>query len=294
LGNIFSFPEPISPSSSSSSRSFPERVVKSLSDRTRRARWIARKCFFLLIVACPECGHAETQRVGPVDLKINLNDIDIPLVVRGALDVSSAKGDFNINGEIAASFLTSDLRSAIISISAKVLPAKIPTPACELLLNRISSIEVSSKDNEADVDATFHLSLQHCGPLNNGDSEANLKIAVIAKVAKGNRLTWTIPRRPELDIPRSWWYLLNLAKGNPNDYARNSLQQLLDEHGAVEIPPIQAVRTALQGANFDGDKNTLSFRIKGDAHADGRELTPILVEILRKSAPLNFTIPKFQ
>jgi hypothetical protein len=238
------------------------------------------------------CALAETLPVGPLDWTVRVNDVDIPLTLKGAADINTAKGDFNVNGEITVSSATSKLRDEILAVSATILPVRIPTPACTLLLNRISPLEISSKDNEADIDATAHLSLR-CGLINSDDTEAKLKLAVIAKVLKGNRLSWSIPRRPELGIPNLWWFFLNLAKGNPNDYARNILQQLLNDHGTIQLPAIDDVRAALQGANFDGDKNTISFRVKGDAHSNGAKLASLLAEFL-KTQKFSFTVPKPQ
>jgi len=239
------------------------------------------KC--LLLLAFIGCAHADMLPVGPVDLTVRVNDVDIPLVLKGAADVNTSKGDFNVNGEVTASATTSKLRDEMLAIASKLLPVKFSIPLCTITITRISSLNVSSKDAEADVDVGFHF-LQVCAIFRE-ELDATAKLAVVAKVLKGNRLSWTVPRNPELKIPGLGAFL-------SEKHARELLQGFLDQH-IIQIPAIDGVRAALQGANFDGDKNTLSFRIKADAHTDGAKLTSLLAQYL-KTQDFNFTIPKFQ
>jgi hypothetical protein len=244
----------------------------------------AAKCFFLLL-ACIGYAHAEMQPVGPVDVTVRVDDVDIPLVLKGALDVNTAKGDFNVNGKITVSSATSKLRDGVIGISAKFFPFSIPLPICALSITRISSFDISStsKDGEAVIDVGLHLA-QDC--FGHRESEGKVKLAVIPKVLKGNRLSWNVPRDPELDL-RGLAHLLR------KEQARKIIQDFLDKHGTIQIPAVDGVRSSLQGAAFEGDKDTLSFRINADAHTDGAKLTSLLAQYL-KTQNFNFTIPKLQ
>jgi hypothetical protein len=230
------------------------------------------------------CALAEPLPVGPLDLTVRVNDVDIPLTLKGAADINTAKGDFNVNGEITVSSATSKLHDEILAIAGKLLPVKFSIPLCTLTITRISSLAFSSKDAEADVDVGFHF-LQACAIFHE-EFDATAKLAVVAKVLKGNRLSWTVPRNPELHIP-------GLGSFLSEKNARKLLQDFLDKKGIVQLPAIDGVRAALQGANFDGDKNTLSFRIKGDAHTGGAKLTSLLAEFL-KTQKFSFTVPKPQ
>jgi hypothetical protein len=242
----------------------------------------AAKCFFLL-VACIGYARAEMQPVGPVDVTVRVDNVDIPLVLKGTLDVNTANGDFNVTGKITASSASSKLRDEIIAISAKFFPFKIPLPVCALSITRISSLDISSKDNEADFDVGLHL-VQDC--FGHKESEGKVKVAVVPQISKGSRLSWNVPRDPELD-------LRGLAGLLSKQQARKIVQDFLDKHATIQIPAVDGVRSALQGANFEGDKETLSFRIIADAHTNGAKLTSLLAQYL-KTQNFSFTIPKLQ
>jgi hypothetical protein len=244
----------------------------------------AVKCFFL-VFACIGYAGAETLPVGPVDLTVRVNDVDIVLVLKGVADVNTAKGDFNINGEVTASSATSKLRDEVLAVAGKFLPIKFKKLLCTFTINRISSLDLSSKDGEADADVGFHF-VQSCPIISDQEFDATAKLALVAKVLKGNRLSWIVPRNPELHIP-------GLGSNLSGQSARELLQGFLDKDGIIQIPPIDGVRAALQGANFDGDKNTLSFRIKADAHTDAAKLTSLLAQFL-KTQKFSITIPKSQ
>jgi hypothetical protein len=248
-------------------------------------------CCAAVFLLLGQRSFAEFQRVGPIDLLARVNGVEVPIALKGTLSVDSSRGDFNANGEITASSSTAKLRDEIIMISATILPFRIPTPRCKLLLKQISALTLGSKDNEAQIEATFRASLEDCTLfLDDPDREVKLKLAVIAAATNGSLLRWRVVRRPEMNIPTTWWGLMRLAKGNPEDYARNSIQHLLDSHASIEIPKSGNIRAALQGAKFDGDKDTLSFLIKGDLHTDGSRMTSIILQLLQ-TVPLNFTIP---
>lgn len=178
----------------------------------------------------------------------------------------------NANLDFKLSSPTSPLTSSIVAILKTLLPIKIPTPKCSLLVTDIPSVSVSSKDNEADIDAAVVMALRECAIFNREDVNVRISVAVIAAASPPNQIKWKIVRQPVLGIPNSWFIVLELAEGSPQQV----LQHFLDSYASINLPSIKGIRAAVQGANFDGDQNNLSFRIKADAHANGTDLTSLL------------------
>lgn len=210
---------------------------------------------------------AESEHVGPLSVAAHVNGVEISSGVDGTLGIDTAKGDFNANLDFKLSSPTSPLTTSIVAILKTLLPIKIPTPKCSLLVTDISSVSVSSKDNEADIDAAVVMALRECAIFNREDVNVRISVAVIAAASPPNQIKWKIVRQPVLGIPNSWFIVLELTEGSPQQV----LQHFLDSYASIDLPSIKGIRAAVQGANFDGDQNNLSFRIKADAHANGTD-----------------------
>jgi hypothetical protein len=57
-------------------------------------------------------------------------------------------------------------------------------------------------------------------------------------------------------------------------------QNFLDENGVISLPTNPGVQATLQGARFDGDVNTPSIFIRGDAHSSSPSLTALLAQTI--------------
>jgi len=217
---------------------------------------------------------AESEHVGPLSVAARVNGVEISSAIDGTLGIDTAKGDFNANLDFKLSSPTSPLTTSIVAIL--MLPIKIPTPKCSLLIKDIPSVSISSKDNEADIDAAVVMALRECAIFNREDVNVRISVAVIAAATPPNQIKWKIVRQPVLGIPSSWVIVLELTEGSPQQV----LQHFLDGYASINLPSIKGIRAAVQGVNFDGDQNNLSFRIKADAHANGTDLTSLLTLLI--------------
>jgi hypothetical protein len=120
------------------------------------------------------------------------------------------------------------------------------------------------------------MALRECAIFNREDVNVRISVAVIAAASPPNQIKWKIVRQPVLGIPNSWVIVLELTEGSPQQV----LQHFLDGYASINLPSIKGIRAAVQGANFDGDQNNLSFRIKADAHANGTDLTSLLTLLI--------------
>jgi hypothetical protein len=255
----------------------------------------ALRSFWILMLLGASYAFAEFERFGPITITPHVNTIDVPLTLNALIDVNSSKGDFNVKGEIVASSPTSQLGEKVIAISEKILPLQIPTSMCELWLNKVSRLNISSEDYEIRLDGSLIFSVQRCGFFNTADREIPLKLGIIAVTNPNNELRWKIVRRPDMILPTGWSTLISfLEQGNAADYVKDKLQKFLDDFAAIHIPTsITGVRTSLNGANFNGNTNILYLRVKGDVHSDGKNLATILAPYVNK-LPLEYSIRRGQ
>jgi hypothetical protein len=230
---------------------------------------------FVVLVVCligTRGVFAETEHVGPLSVAARVNGVELSSAIDGTLGINTAKGDFNANLDFKLSSPTLPLANGIVAILKTLLPIKIPTPKCSLLITDVLRVSVSSQDNEADIDGTVVMALRDCAVLNVEDVNVPISVAVIAAAGPPNQINWKIVRKPVLGIPASWFLVLAFTEGSPQQV----LQHFLDSYASINLPQIKGIRAAVQGANFDGDQHNLSFRIKGDAHANGVDLTLLL------------------
>ena len=207
------------------------------------------KLFILLLWTT--VSYAETQKVGPFDIVVKVNSIDIPLNAMGALDVNTARGDFNLKGDIVLSASTSQLRDSLVAISKTVLPIRLPTPKCELWINNVSYLEIESRDNEVRLDAVVQASLRHCYYVLNAENKnIPMKVAILASAQNGNTLQWKVLRTPELDLPILWNTAVRAAQGNPRDFAKNEFQKFLDTCCSLSVSLLKGIRTYYSGREF--------------------------------------------
>lgn len=259
----------------------------------RKMSWSGITKIILILsfsVGIASSAQARKELVGPVVLVPQVNDVEIPLDVKALVDVNSSKGDFNLIGEVIISSATLQLRDKIIALSEKILPQRIPTPICKLHLTQIPKLEIASVDYEARIEGIGRVSL-HCTGFNIEKRDVAFKLAILARPQPPNTLRWKIVRKPELDLPAILLTAMNITKGS--DYLENTIQNFLDTHGSIELPNFPGIRASLQGANFNGDTNTISFRIKGDVHADGKNFTQtIMLPLFKGLPPLKYSIPR--
>ena len=235
---------------------------------------------------------AEPQKLGPLDLRLQINKIDLAVVAQGLLDLNTAKGSFNANGQVTFSAPAAQLANEIMLISKTLLPQRIQISRCELWIREPSKLQLSAKDYEAQIDIDVPINLEVCLPGHVSDHNISVSIALIPKTVGDKRLGWKVVRPPRIDgIPATWWFFLQIYSGDPNKYFGDVIQKWLDAHALIEVPASSPVDASFQGANFDGNANTISFRIKGDAHADGKHATAMLLQYLTTKS-LEFNIPK--
>jgi hypothetical protein len=254
---------------------------------------IIRIAFAILVVCLAGARHAfaETEHVGPLSVAARVNGVELSPAVDGTLGIDTAKGDFNANLDFKLSSPTAPLTNSIVAILKTLLPIKIPTPKCSLLITDVLRVSVSSQDNEADVDGAVVMALRDCTVFNREDVNVPISIAVIAAASPPNQINWKIVRKPVLGVPASWFVVLELTEGSPQQV----LQHFLDGYASIKLPQIKGIRAAVQGANFDGDQHNLSFRIKGDAHANGVDLTSLLtrlVPLINSNLDFKVQLPK--
>lgn len=234
---------------------------------------------------------AESEHVGPLNLAVRVNGVELSPALDGTVAITTAKGDFNANLDLKLSSPTLSLANDFVAILKTLLPIKIPTPKCSLLITEVRNVSISSRDDkaEADIDAALVMALRSC-LLNRENVQVRLSVAVIPAANPPNQIKWKIVRQPVLELPESWFLALEITQGSPQQV----LQRLLDGY-AFTLPQIKGIRASVQGANFDGDQHNLSFRIKADAHASGVGMTSLLTQLLpllKSNLDFKFEQPK--
>jgi hypothetical protein len=188
-------------------------------------------------------------------------------------------------GEVVASAAASSLAAKAIALTKKFLPAKVISVAgCDLSILQIQKLDVSSKNNELYVSATALA--ESC--LFPHQSSVTLDIQLQPDITK-NKMGWKIMRLPTLGIPFSW-KVIAWVKGNPDKSAQEAVKNYLDAYATFTVPEFEGIRTSLQGANFAGDSNIVSFRVVADSHIDGPNATKLFADVLGKF-PLKFILP---
>jgi hypothetical protein len=230
---------------------------------------------------------AEPLKVGPWNIVVRVNSIEVPVMVAGSVDCTTARGDLNANGELTASIDAARLRDDAISILKALLPFSFQVSGRELTVEKVSSLEILEHDYEVDLTAKVIASIG--SSWFERSQEIGLKISAIPRVLAGKKLGWKLVRQAHVDLPRLWWVAMEITSGDPNKIAGEAIQKWLDEHASFDVPSISGIRISFQGANFDGDAKTVAFRIKADAHTDSVGFTN-LVGTLIKPADLDFTV----
>jgi hypothetical protein len=149
---------------------------------------------FAVLVVClvgTRDAVAESEHVGPLNVAVRINGVELSSAVDGTLGINTAKGDFNANIDFKLSSPTSSLTNDIVAVLKTLLPIKIPTKKCSLLITDVPSISVSSKDNEADIDAMIVMALRECSVVLNGeDVKVPISLAVIAAANPPNQIKY--------------------------------------------------------------------------------------------------------
>ena len=228
----------------------------------------------IVCLAGARAAFAESEHVGPLTLTARVNGIELSSALDGTLGITTAKGDFNADLDFKLSSPTSPLTNDIVAVLKTLLPIKIPTKKCSLLITDVPSVSISSKDNEADIDAALVMALRDC-LIHRENVQVHINVAIIAAANPPDRIKWKIVRQPVLELPESWFLVLEITQGSPQQV----LQRLLDGY-ALTLPQIKGVRAAVQGANFDGNQQNISFRIKADVHASGIDTTLLLTQLV--------------
>jgi hypothetical protein len=251
-----------------------------------RIREIAAACAVLHLIGIG-VAHAEPEKVGPLNLTAQVYKVDVPFTVDGTLDANSSGGDFNAEATFTLSSPTSQLRDNIMAISNNVLPYSYAKAACPIRFNKISNLEISYQENEADINATVNLTVSGCFILN-GTSDVPIGIA-IAPAVKPTQLGWTVLRVLNLKL-NGMWKLFQRYGGGP----QKVFQKILDDNAVISLPTEPGVNASLQGSKFTGDAATLSLFVKGDAHSSGPSLTTLLAQTVTDllNPKLEYPVPK--
>ena len=231
-----------------------------------------------LFVLCSGAAHSESQTIGPVDLDVRVNGVDVPFAAKATADVISRAGQFNVDGDVTILASTAILQDRIESIAKAAMPYRLPVDACKILLTKLTSIVIESQDYEARISAVATVSIE-CGV--NDESDIPVKIALMPNLKDKQTLGWKILRKPEVTLPIHWWIALEVLVGNPQQFFKASLEKMLDATGLIKIPIPDGTSIAFKGANFDGNAKELSLRIKGDAHASGAALTKLMLPFIK-------------
>jgi hypothetical protein len=230
---------------------------------------------------------AEPEKIGPLDLVVRINSIEVPVGAAGVLDLNTARGDFNASGELTISSDVAKVTNEATAIVKTLLPLRFELSDRELTIDDIIGLEIFPHDYEVDITVKAIASIGSSWL--ESQKEVTLSIDVVPRVTAGKTLSWQIVRQPKLGLPKLWWAAMELKGRHPNRVAGDAIQKWLDESAGFDVPSISGVRAAFRGANFDGNSKTIAFRIKGDAHTDGINFTSIMGK-LTKDLSLDFTI----
>ena len=230
---------------------------------------------------------AGPQKLGPIEVVVRVNSIEVPLTLTGAMDLNTSKSDFNATGELTVSSDVTKFTDEAKSILKSLVPLKFDLSDRELIIEEISSLEFFPHDYQIDIRAKAIASIGTTWF--ERQKEVELKLEIIPQVTNGKKLGWRILREPKLQLPTLWWAAMEINGRHPNKIAGVAIQKWLNENASFDLPSISGIRASFQGANFDGDSKTVAFRIKGDAHVDGVGLTSVIGNLM-KGVDLDFAI----
>ncbi len=247
----------------------------------RLALWLKISLGIVLLTCATVPAHAEPQTIGPLDLFIRINATDVPFKAKALADVTSRSGQFNVDGDVTVLASTATLQTVIETLAKAQLPYKLPTDACDVHITKLSDVKIAAQDFEARVSATARVAIA-C-TLN---EERDVAIAVALQPALKDKqaLGWKVLRTPEILMPTHWRFLIGMFAGNPQKILKAGIEKTLETGGIIRIPAREGVLAAFKGANFDGNANEISLRIKGDFHANGPVLTQLLTQTIKKPA----------
>ena len=222
---------------------------------------------------------------------MQINKIDLAVVAQGLLDLNTAKGSFNANGQVTFSAPAAQLANEIMLISKTLLPQRIQISRCELWIREPSKLQLSAKDYEAQIDIDVPINLEVCLPGHVSDHNISVSIAFIPKTVGDKRLGWKVVRPPRIDgIPATWWFFLQIYSGDPNKYFGDVIQKWLDAHALIEVPvPLPLMRLSKEPIlTVTQIRFPLGLRETRTLTENTRQ--PVLQYLTTKS--LEFNIPK--
>jgi hypothetical protein len=256
------------------------------------ARHLARQCLAhapgviltaLMLFGAPAITRAE--KVGPVPIKVSVNNVDIDLITNTTAKIYTRRGDFGVDGEIVASAEADELARKLKSASESLLPISLLTNKsgnCALLLNRISSLQLAaSTDSTVHVDAEAGMSID-CG-FKDIESVRMHFFVYPTKVAS-HQIKLQISSKAKFELPPHWWTVLaaknlwDLNFKSPDTFLTEQLQTYLDTN-PLEVEDYYGAKVVLKGTNFHGDEKTISFLVKGEANIDSRDVVAALPQI---------------
>jgi len=250
-------------------------------------RRIAGLAVLYWIAAAPPPAYAEPQALGPVPIQVRLNGVTLPLTANSKIDMSTARGDLNAKGDVIVSAPSATLANAVTEISKGLLPYQIPTGKCELKINQIKDVQFFSQSYEIRIQGTAVMSMRQCTVLNSPAKDVPFEFAFQPDPSP-QRLGFKLMRTPTIDLPWSWQVAASVFAGKPEDLAEEAINGLAEKY-ALLVPKPYGARIAIQGASVSGDKQTVSFLLRGDAHIDARNLTSLIAALVQQQ-DLSFTV----
>jgi hypothetical protein len=248
-------------------------------------------CAALVIGPATGAAAAERLRLGPANVAAAVNGTQLSAVLTGEVAADSSDGDVNLDGEVVVTAKLKELETGVAKILDPMLPHKfdLSGDSCSIEVKQLRDFKITyaASSYEARLSGTMACTLD-CTI--GGDGDVGFDISLQPNTSDKAALGWKILSKSRIDAPWFWRTLARLVRiSDLSAFVLEKAQSLLNEKATLALPKMAGgINAAFKGANFDGAKDNLQLRIKGDAHANAATVTSYLQLYLDRT-PLEFT-----
>jgi hypothetical protein len=215
---------------------------------------------------------AESLALDPFTAKVTVYGVSLDPSVAVSADISSTRFAVHPAVSIYISANTVALLNDITAIAKKVLPKKVQGGACEFEIQSLSDLSLSVAGNTGDVRLSANVAPTGCH-LSAGQVSVEARFV---PVASSSSLSLKVLDM-QVKVPWLWGLAGGLAGQNPDALIKSKLTELVGTL-ALNVPQIDHVKVAFQGANLDAKGDFISLGIRSDALIDKQAIASALAK----------------
>jgi hypothetical protein len=248
-------------------RSFP---LTNLTSITRR--FVSIPVFWIAAFMGQARCTAESLALDPFTAKVTVYGVSLDPAVKVSADVSTTRFAVHPAAEIDISANTMKLTNDMVTIAKNALPKKVQGGPCEFEIQSVSNLKLSVAGNTGFISVTANVIPARC-PLSSGQVTVAARFIPIGTSTKLGLKVFGV----QVQVP--WWWKLagGLAGQNPETVIQNRIAELAGTL-ALNVPKIDHLTVAFQGANLDSKGDLIILGVRSDALIDKQAITSALTK----------------